>query len=129
MTFDDQSKQTNLYLSGWMNDTPTYVTDDDVWTLDPMKTNEGQKARNNWFREGCRDDSSKAYSKEGMIFCTVFKHEFAGIQTVFPPATKIQFTLSKIKRHKHWDSYIKNLSTKYSSQVRLKQVKLSGTDF
>ncbi len=95
ISFDDQTKQTNLFLSGWMNDTPNYDAATKVWSTEPTANNEGMKARCGWFREGCRDDVTKPYSKTGAIFVSLLRHEFSGIRTVFPPATKIQFTLSK----------------------------------
>ena len=96
LSFDDSAKGTNLYLSGWMNDDPTYDVTKKIYHIEPLKTNEGMKTRNGWFREGCRDDQSQPYSKDGMTFVSLFRHEFCGLETVFPPSTKIQFTLSKI---------------------------------
>jgi len=95
ITYDDQAKGSNLYLSGWMNDTPRFDPTTKVWTIEPHSENEGMKCRSGWFREGCRDDLTKPYSKDGVTFLSVLRHEFAGIRTVFPPATKIQFTLTK----------------------------------
>jgi len=96
MSFDDQSKQTNLFLSGWMNDTTTYDATTKVWSTEPSAGNDGQKARCAWFREGCRDyEADKPYTKSGAIFVSLLRHEFAGIRTVFPPGTKVQFTLTK----------------------------------
>lgn len=99
VSFSDDSKQSNLYLSGWSTDTSDYDSTTELWSIEPTKTNEGMKVRNGWFREGARDDQTKAYSKEGMTFVSLFRHEFTGIQTIFPPATKIQFTLTKISHH------------------------------
>lgn len=78
-----------------MNDTTNYDATTKVWSTEPTATNEGMKSRNGWFREGHRDDITQPYSKTGAIFVSLLRHEFAGLRQVFPPATKIQFTLSK----------------------------------
>lgn len=101
VSFDDGSKATNLFLSGWMSDTSLLDKTTGIYSIEPSKENEGLKVRNCWFREGCRDDLTKPYSKEGMTFVSLFRHEFTGVQTIFPPATKVQFTLSKISITKH----------------------------
>ena len=57
-----------------MNDSSVRDATNDVWDIEPSITNEGQKARNGWFREGVRGyDASKAYSAEGFTMMCAFK--------------------------------------------------------
>ena len=93
ISFGDEAKQTNLALGGWFDDQPMFH--DDVWDIEPLATNEGMKNRSCWFRKGTREDATKPYSADGFTFLTAFKHDFYGLKGVMPPATKVQFTLTK----------------------------------
>ena len=61
VSFSEDSKQTNLSLSGWITD--NYGLIDKTASTEPSSVNEAQLARGNWFRENLTE--GKKYSNEG----------------------------------------------------------------
>jgi len=94
VSFDDQAKASNLYLNGWLTDDPETL--DGVGHIEPSLTNESQLSREAWFRQSIfKPKKQSPYSESGFTFLAPLKHEFNGSRQIFPPSTKIQFTLTK----------------------------------
>ena len=74
ISYDDDVKDTNLSLGGWMNDTPHKNTTTNIYDIEPDAANEGQKVRNAWFRTNNIEFSvNDDYSPSGYTFLTAFK--------------------------------------------------------
>lgn len=75
VSFDDQSKSSNLYLNGWITDDSELQNG--VMGTEPSSTNESMLARNSWFRKDIFRPSTGAnkseYSPDGYTFLTNVK--------------------------------------------------------
>jgi len=69
VSFSEDSKQTNLSLSGWITD--NYGLIDKTASTEPSSVNEAQLARGNWFRENLTEGNK--YSNEGYTFMAPLK--------------------------------------------------------
>ena len=93
ISFNEEVKDTNLYLSGWITD--NYTRAHGIGDIEPTATNQAMLSRNAWFREDMEEGTTKPYSKEGYTMITPLKHDLYGCKVLFPPGTKISFTLTK----------------------------------
>ena len=69
VSFSEDSKQTNLSLSGWITD--NYGLIGKTASTEPSSVNEAQLARGNWFRENLTEGNK--YSNEGYTFMAPLK--------------------------------------------------------
>ena len=69
VSFSEDSKQTNLALSGWITD--NYSIIDGVASTEPSSVNEAMQTRNAFFRENLQQGAE--YSDEGYTFVSPLK--------------------------------------------------------
>lgn len=97
ISYDDQAKSTNLFLTGWVTDDPE--SQDGLLSIEPTNTNESMLSRNALFRKNGVFNPKTAqkaeYSEEGFTFLAPLRHEFNGIRQLFPSNTKVAFHFIK----------------------------------
>lgn len=93
ISFSEDCKDTNLYLSGWITD--NYNTENGIGSTEPTSTNQGMRSRNAWFRNNLEEGTAQPYSPEGFTFVCPLKHDLYGAKVLLPPGTKVCFTFTK----------------------------------
>lgn len=93
LSFSEDTKNTNLFPSGWCDDTAQEFGVVKCPNTEPTDTNAGFVARSEWFRTGFQ--SANPYRPEGKTFFGVFRHELYGINKGLLPHTKVSFKLTR----------------------------------
>lgn len=93
LSFEDDAKSTNLFTSGWVNETSVAQSDGSQNT-DPSVNNNGFMNRTEWFREKMAPVPSP-YKSSGYTLLSSFKHDLHGVTKPLVPNTKVIFTLQR----------------------------------
>ena len=97
LSYPETAKDTNLFLSGWQNDSAWANTNGEMTTHASM-SNQGLIKRNSWYRdefESFTATNVPKYRTTGFKFLAPFRHELNGVNKPLPPGTKVQFVLER----------------------------------
>lgn len=135
LSFNSAAKVTNLFGSGWSQDTQ-WIVDEKVYppkpaeqipvtyhqytSVEPNPDNAGFMERVGWFKNNFELDSRATYRSSGWIFVSPLMHDFHGCPKPLMPGSKLYFSF---RRARHEFSIVKanlisqNDPVKYSAKL------------